>query len=415
MNRRLLLVVIVIIVIVAGAAAFLVLGGGLGGNTGGDSGTGVAQNSTPSSREPSPTPAPTNTEVPFTAVVIAVQDIPRGVEIQPDMVGVIRFPAESVPAGAFSNPEDVYGLIARTDIAREQHILARLLVTDFNSLARVGSDAAAVLEPGRVAVTLPINVFSSVAYGVQPGDRVDVIVSMFFVDLDPDFQTIQPNEFRLLEIGIPEVPEVCLLETPPATLTAADCIPRYSPVFGAESYAGEFDTRVVQDVSRSYPLNVLIMPNSADEDGQRPRLASQRTVTDAEVIWVGEFPDDGRIFSPAPTPTPIVTPDPNATPEAEADVPPTPTIPPRPQVITLAVRPQDAVTLTYFSESGISMTFALRSARTQGLPDTQPVTLDYILTTYNIAVPDRFNYGLQPAPYQGIRALQLEETLNLNP
>jgi hypothetical protein len=160
------------------------------------------------------------------------------------------------------------------------------------------------------------------------------------------------------------------------------------------------------------------MPNSVDTSGQRPRLASQRTVTDAEVVWVGEFPEDGRIFAPAPTPTPIVTPDPALTPQASTtgeEITPSPVAPERPQVITLAVRPQDAVTLTYFSEAGISMTFALRSARTQGLPDTQPVTLDYVLTTYNIAVPDRFNYGLQPAPYQGIRALQVRETLNLNP
>jgi len=53
------------------------------------------------------------------------------------------------------------------------------------------------------------------------------------------------------------------------------------------------------------------------------------------------------------------------------------------------------------------MTFALRSARTQGLPDTDPVTLSYLLATYDIVPPESLNFGLEPA-IRSIRGITLE-------
>jgi hypothetical protein len=155
--------------------------------------------------------------------------------------------------------------------------------------------------------------------------------------------------------------------------------------------------------------SILVIPS----EEQRPRLVTQRTVKDARVIWVGEFPLDGRMFRAAPTPTPIVTVDPNATEAAAADAPPTDTPPPpRPEIITLGVTPQDAVVLTYMAEAGLPMTFALRSARAVGLPETSSVTLDYIMTTYAIQLPDRFNFAIEPA-IRSIRQLSLGNRISL--
>jgi pilus assembly protein CpaB len=49
-----------------------------------------------------------------------------------------------------------------------------------------------LLEPGFVAVALPIDELSSVSYGIQPGDHVDVLMTFFFVDLDQETQTLAP-------------------------------------------------------------------------------------------------------------------------------------------------------------------------------------------------------------------------------
>jgi hypothetical protein len=87
-------------------------------------------------------------------------------------------------------------------------------------------------------------------------------------------------------------------------------------------------------------------------------------------------------------------------------------VPPRPNIITLGVPPQDAVVLTYMAEAGFPMTFALRSARAVGLPETQTVTLDFIMTTYGIQVPDRFSFAVEPA-IRSIRQISLGERISL--
>ncbi len=54
---------------------------------------------------------------------------------------------------------------------------------------------------------IPINRLASVSYALRPGDRVVVIASMQFIDLDADFQTKLPNQhspclwFKHLDFG----------------------------------------------------------------------------------------------------------------------------------------------------------------------------------------------------------------------
>lgn len=409
MKRNVLIILLAIIVMFATACDVLGGGGGDGGETTPDPNAETPRQPDDDDEEV----LPTNTPIPFTQVVIAVQNIPRGTVINPDVVDVLRFPAESVPSGAFAEEEDVIGFIAATDIFSEELVLSRNLVQDFSQLGSTGSDAAAVLDPGRVAVAVPIDRITSVAYALQPGDRVDVIVSMLFVDVDQDFQTILPNNMTVGRFftGTETQPDgtsqvVREFDLPPFegnvetyTFRADEIDSRSVGMQNTNSVTGLTDLTVRDDVI----LPVVIHPS----EQQRPRLVTQRTVTDAQVIWVGEFPRDGRIFMPAATPTPIPEEEPTEVPEGEGEAVEPTTIPDRPTIVTLAVRPQDAVTLTYMAEAGIPMTFALRSARTQGLPDTSPVTLNYILATYNIAVPEANNYGIEPA-IRSIRGITLE-------
>jgi Flp pilus assembly protein CpaB len=405
MRTRVILIVALIIVIVLAVAAFLVTqqnGGGGGGD-----GT-QAPRATVAPQETLP---PTATPIPVAEVIIAVQDIPRGVEIQPNMVEVIAFPVDFLPQGTFGDLNAVVGRIARTDISREQLIQSRQIITGpftqaAADLGRVGSDAAAVLEAGRVAIALPIDPLTSVAYALQPGDSVDVLVSMLFVDVDQDYQTILPNDHQILNFPI-EQPFAGCIE---GTLSGEFCVPTYNMIAGPLIPGSEFEVVPVNTGRLSLAVPIVEVPS----EPQRPRLVTQRTVRDARVIWVGEFPLDGVIFRAAPTNTPVVTVDPNAvTEEADPDAPPTNTpVPPRPDIITLGVTPQDAVILTYMAEAHLPMTFALRSARAVGLPETQAVSLDYILTNFGIQVPDRFTFAVEPA-IRSIRQVFLGNTVSL--
>lgn len=304
------------------------------------------------------TPLPTATPMVFRDIVIAVQELPRGFRIPPNAVAVRPWPEESAPFNGVTNLEDVVGKIARTDIFREQPILSNMVVDDFTSLARVGSDAAAILPNGLVAVSLPVDRLTSVGYAIQDGDRVDVIMSMLFVDVDEAFQSLVPNELTLFRIT--EDGNINFLE-------------------GIE---GRPDSTALG--------SVIVGPS----ERQRPRLVTQRTIQDALVVHVGNFPPDGRFIGVPPTPTPV--------PEEEEEVdqgtppPPTPT-PTRPDIVTLGVTPQDAVVLTWMIEARVPVTLALRSTQDTSRVPTNEVTLDYIMTEFGIELPGKRPYTIEPA------------------
>jgi pilus assembly protein CpaB len=325
--------------------------------------------------EPESTPLPTATPITFVQLVVALQELPRGFRIPPNAVALQDWPEAAAPFNAALSLEDVVGKLARTDIFREQPILTNMVVDDFQSLARVGSDAAAVLPQGLVAVSLPIDRLTSVAYAVQDGDRVDLIISLLFVDVDEEFQTLLPNILRAF-----------VREPTTGTLIINQPIP------------GRIDTFA--------GLSVFVEPS----ERARPRLVTQRTVQDALVVHVGNFPLDGRFIGvpPTPTPPPVEEEEGEGTPP-----PPTPT-PPRPDVITLGVTAQDAVMLTWLIEAKVPVTLALRSVNDTARSSTAPVTLDYIMRSYGIEVPAKREYSIEPA-IRSIRQLVAEQVIDLAP
>ena len=409
MKRNVLVTLMIVLSLVLAACGILP-----SGDTGTDPEGTVDPQATQQEQPRSTTPA--ETAIPRLEVVIAIQNIPRGTVITPDRVTVVLYPVDAIPGDTFPEVEPVVGKIAATDIFTNELILSRKLVDGFDSLGSVGSDAAAILDPGRVAVAVPIDRITSVAYALQPGDRVDVIVSMLFVDIDQDFQTQLPNtmivgnylaEVETLDTGQLEVSR--LEPQVPADPVFRDQFTFFADGYDSRSLTASDNVTASGAASLNLTLRdeiikpVIIEPS----EQQRPRLVTQRTVVDAQVLYVGEFPRDGQIFVATSTPVATPTTDPNAVAEPEGDAQPTPVVSDRPTIITLAVRPQDAIVLTYMAEASIPMTFALRSARTQGLPDTSPVTLNYILQTYNIQVPETLNFGIEPA-IRSIRGITLE-------
>ena len=320
-------------------------------------------------------------------VVIALQDLPRGFRLTRDFlsgpsaaVGLAPWPRANVPANGYDNVELLEDLVVRSDIPRESPVLSTQLVEDFTSLARVGSDAALLLPPGQVAVSLPLDRFGvgSVARGLQPGDTVDVILSFLFIDVDEVFQTRQPN--------------------------LASLITRDEE--GQLIFTDGIEGRV--EPSTLSTLGIVVGPSEI----QRPRLVTQRTVQQALVVHVGFFPDDGRILG-VRTPTPFDTPTPAAVGDGEQPTP-TPPAPPtatqaRANIVTLGVTPQDALVLVWALDSQIPMTFALRSATETGATPTTAVSLQYMLANFAISEEDipTLPFALEP-PIRSLRTVELD-------
>jgi hypothetical protein len=266
-------------------------------------------------------------------------------------------------------------------------------------IAAQGSDAAAVLPQGLVAISVPMDRLSGVAYAIQDGDRVDVIVSFLLVDVDEDFQSILPNQILPAFFGT-------FTEEGSRTTTNISGQTCVVPgdgdgvVDAAEAVSpctlGRIDTIPPGELANVVPVEL-----------QRPRLVSQRTIESALVLHVGQFPLDGRFIALTSTPTaaPTATDAPSeegeeapAEGEEGAEVAPTLTPTPTvPDIITLGVTPQDSVTLTWALNSGIDINLALRSARDVPQVPTTSVTLQFMIDTYNITVPPRLPYSLEPA------------------
>lgn len=365
MNRRVLLFLLLVVVIGGGAAVFLLMsqGGGGGGDGGGQVEATVNF----------PTPIP----IQFVKVVVAAQEIPRGLPIPEDGVILREWPIQSFPVNGISETKDVIGSIARTDIPRESPILTTQLVDSLDKIAARGSDAALIIPPGLVAISVPIDRLTNVANAPKTGDYVDVILSFLFVDVDEEFQSRLPNKLTL------------------TTIRQDGTIEFQSGLEGRVEPSGDF----------TFP--VVVGPSEV----QRPRLVTQRTIQAAFVIYVGTFPPDGDFLGRRPTPTPLPPP-----PDGEATPTPPPALPTATQppldMITLAVEPQDAVVLVWAIESRLPITLALRSSRDlDRTQTTTAVTLEYMINTYNVPQPPRLPYALEPA-IRSIRRLTLSNEIS---
>ena len=211
MNRQLrLLIVIAFVVIILGVVAAFVLPQITGGDNADEPDDNTVGEVDPSQDGDGggetvvlPTPEPILT----TFIVIAIQNIPRGAEIPLDFIDIREIPLDFVPQNAIESDAEgttalsfVAGQRARVDIVQEQPILANMLVAQNQvfDASGVGSDLSVLIPLDRRAVAVPVDRLTSVAYGVQPGDRVDIIVSFLFVEIDDDFQSVLPNDVAII-------------------------------------------------------------------------------------------------------------------------------------------------------------------------------------------------------------------------
>jgi Flp pilus assembly protein CpaB len=312
--------------------------------------------------------------IPTVNVVVLTQSVSRGTALESAVLGLVPYQPELFIEGMFSDINEVDGRLAKFDLPSGIPLTSSMLVSSAEQLSDTGSTAALSIPRGMVAVSIPINRLSSVSYAPHSGDHVNVIVSLLLVDLDTDFQTKLPNTAGTV------IAPGTVGEEGPNYLTAQ------------VSGGGEGGTTVGKaELVPGLGQTVYSMPT----ESQRPRLVSQYLLQDVVVLKVGEFPYEGL---PEPTPEP-----------AEGDAQPVeevqgqeqaPAVPPPPDLITLIVSPQDAITLNYLlyyqAYLGSQLTLALRSAEDDSRVATEAVTMQYLLEQYNIPVPAKLPYGIEP-------------------
>jgi Flp pilus assembly protein CpaB len=215
-----------------------------------------------------------------------------------------------------------------------------------------------MIPEGRVAYPIPVTRYTSVAWALKPGDHVDVLLSLSMVDMDEEFHTVLPNQISCFSGGGGEDGQPTCPSGP----------------------MGRFEV---------LPNGVLV--NVLPSGDQVPRMVTQLTVQNAIVLRVGDWREAQQ---PEGAGAPEVA-EGNEEQEQEAQE-----TQPAQRPVTLAVSPQDAAVLEYAWLSNARVTLLLRRAGDEEATFTDPVTLQYVLDTYNIDVPSKLPYGLAPSAEQ---------------
>lgn len=302
-------------------------------------------------------------------VIVLAQPVSLGTKITPAMLTKVKLLEEDFYPELYYAVSDVAGeefnavvdKYARYPL-KEKVVLTQGMLSD----TPVGSVAANLIPNGYVAIPIPITRLTSVSYALEPGDHVNVIASVLLADIDPNFQTILPNNTGSVY----------------ETITAGEG-------GGQISYSltiaggGPPQGRLELDPTLNKPIYVL------PSEVQRSRLVSQTLIQDATILWVGDFPGPGVDLTETYGKSKTIT-------TTDADGNTTTTTPPPPTVLTLIVSPQDAVTLNYLLLAGARLNLVLRSAGDTQRVQTEAVTLQFLMDQYRIPYPTKLPYGLQP-------------------
>ncbi len=357
-GRRILLIFMLLIgVIFVGVAAYLFLGNGADEATAPqilDDGTG-AQPAIPDVLQESGFVAQPDVPSETVEVVVSLQTVPRGFQMTAaELTLDVRMRADVGP-NVLTSLDDAIGLYARTDIFQGETLTRDALVTDPRIIGREDYGPSSLIPAGWLATTVPMDRLNSVAYGLAPGDTIDIMMTFAFSQVDQQFQTLLPNSASFV------------LETPDEngelirTVVVVDPFGRFEQL-----PTGDITHIAPGEAQRAIPVSVLLQ--------------------NARVIQVGTWAPEVSI-------EPTAVPDP-AAPTPIPDVP-TPT-PLPPDVLVVALPPQQQLFLRYAVEANANIDYALRGAADGQAYAIQNVDLNYLLGRFNIEVPPDFNFAISP-------------------
>lgn len=291
-----------------------------------------------------------------TKVYIAGQNIPQGEAITEDVLATIDIPQESVVSVMFTVDQraELVGKVARYPIDQGV-VITRSMVSD-GTIAAGGPEWASQIPQGMTAIAIPTSRLESVAFGIRDGAHVDVSACFLFVDVDPSFQTELPNHVGgLIAPGTSAENEV-----PGVTIEVT----------------GDGGVQGRTEVETAFQQGIYVLPS----EGQRPRLVCQMILQNVAVMKLGSFPLEQTQPVSDQTDTETQAAQPQEVPD----------------IVTLIVTPQDSVTLSYLVYGGAKITMSLRNVLDDSRVATEAATLQFLLSQYNIPVPAKLPYAMQP-------------------
>jgi Flp pilus assembly protein CpaB len=286
-------------------------------------------------------------------IVFVAQDIPAGTIITEEYLLVGPWPSNYQLEGLIRNKNDIIGKRARIDLKRGEPIFQSQVVQNGSEVSDTASAMALKIQPGMVAIAIPMNRLSGVAYAIGNGDHIMIIATIMIVSIDKTFQSELPN--NMLLAGLNANGEITFIQVQSG--------------------------RIFQESPLS---DRLLATYYLPTEAQRPRMVSAIVVQNARVLNVGTI--QKSVASPtqgAGTTTPS-------------------TAQTNPDILVIEVKPDEALAITYLIRLHADLTYALRSAGDTQVFDVDSMDLQTLLDTYDIQVPNSLDYGTSPrvdSPY----------------
>lgn len=240
-------------------------------------------------------------------VVVAKVDIGAHQQITPEMLDVIKTPdSKLIPAQArISVADEVVGRVTSKFIPQQSPVLK-------NMLAEVGTTPGMVgrIPKGYRAVSVKIDEVTGVAYQVEPGDWVDVIVVM----------DIQHGNRRNRETIAETILQGVQVAAIGQTVSASDSPSSAStakPAKSATLFVAESDAPKLH-LAQTRGKITLVMRGEDDKDSANPASVSE---SDLIAALRGEKEEEEKAPEPTPQPTPVAQVEPEPEPEPEPDPP----------------------------------------------------------------------------------------------
>lgn len=306
-------------------------------------------------------PSPTSELI---TVVVSLQTVPRGWQMTEAELATDLRPAGQVDENVLTNLNEAVGKYARTDLFQGQTLTKNSLIED-PTLAGVQEYGPSSLIPeGYVAQAVPMDRLSSVAYGFDAGDTVDVMITFYISQIDEEFQSLLENSgvFTIETVAEGEEGEADIQRT----ILVIDPL-------------GRFETLANGDLA-------LVSPSET----QRPIRVSF-VLQAARVVQVGPWEPEEPVGLPTATPTPAV----EATPTPDTGTVPTPT-PRPPDVVLLAMTPQQQLVLKYAVEEAADIDFGLRPPNDTQVYSADTIDLASFLQRFGIERPIDYGFTTNP-------------------
>jgi pilus assembly protein CpaB len=213
-------------------------------------------------------------------IVVAAADINLGQRLSPEALKLVEWPAESVPKGAFTDPQKLAGRVLRSAVLLGEPVSEA-------KLAPTGTmgGLSAVITEGKRAITVRVNDVVGVAGFALPGNYVDIIVSM---QKDPPAGVMTMREQSISKIVLERIlvlavaQEVGRDETKPKVVNAVTL--EVSP-----------DQAEKLDLARSVGTLSLVLRNQVDPESAKTEGATKLTL----------LPEAAPPKPAAPKPSPV--------------------------------------------------------------------------------------------------------------